>query len=439
MITKISSDELVEYGVQSATDIFFGGFQGEALNAPIVDLDQLLQMLDMDGQALSLYRVITSPLISTPIQIISRNKRSQREAEFVRKNLLEPPHKGGMETPIHYVLSAIARVIIEGYSPHELVWKIDESENKALLKKIAYRPARTCNVLVDDTGMYNGFVQRTNFLGRSITATIEKDKSLWFLANPEFNHLYGKSMFNAAYYHYEKKHKLYYIAHIAAQLKATGAKIIIPPENITEETDRKKVMDAVAKLGFNSTVYLPFGWDLKLLDLGVLADMLPLIHHHDLMMSKSVLAQFLDLGVASDTGSFALAESHSNAFIEQILKVRVNIANVFNNNLIPKMVDYNYTSKNYPTFQYAPLSRVNIQMLRDYFVRIATSRFQNTSPEFYEELEKRVSDAMGFEIDFDGINYPDLRTRNEPKASPDRINKPNTPSDDNPKEGEDDK
>ncbi len=238
---KPSGYDLKEYGVASATDVFFGGLQGELLSAPIVDLDLLLQMLDMDGQALSLYRVLSAPLIGTPIQVISKNKRSKREADFVRKNLFESPHNGGMQTPMHYVLSAVARAVLEGYSPHELVWKFDPREEKVLLRKIAYRPARTCVATADFTGTFTGYKQKTSFLGRHIDVRIPKEKALWFLVNPEFNHIYGKSMFNAAYYHFEKKHKLYYIAHIAAQLKATGAKIISPPEEINEEDDRNSL------------------------------------------------------------------------------------------------------------------------------------------------------------------------------------------------------
>ena len=292
-------DELKEMGVRSLTDVF-SSYANEVTNLPVVDLSQLRIMLDRDGQMRSLYKLITAPFISTPINVIPYDKRSTRESAFVKKNLFNSPHQGGMETPIRKVLATMSRTLLEGFGPHEMVWNYDESESKYVLRKIGFRPPDTVKARVNpNNGEFDGFTQRplTNeFLVPNTVASvglinkqeinINRDKALWFVTNPEFNHIYGKSSFNSAYYHYEKKHKLYYIAHIASQIKATGYRIVKYPENADRE-QRKNFLDAVAKLGFNSNLLIPPEWEVEVVELKGDVNLLPLINHHDIMASKN--------------------------------------------------------------------------------------------------------------------------------------------------------
>ena len=69
-------------------------------------------------------------------------------------------------------------------------------------------------------------------------------------------------------------------------------------------------------------------------------DISPLIQHHDSQMSKSVLAQVLDIGVDSSTGSFNLSDTHLDVFIANLELMAQYIASIFNFSLIPKLIDW---------------------------------------------------------------------------------------------------
>ena len=134
------------------------------------------------------------------------------------------------------------------------------------------------------------------------------------------------------------------------------------------------------------------------------------------MASKSVLAQFLDLGLGTDSGSFSLSESHFNIFVDQIVRNMNEMIEVYNADLIPKMIDYNFSSKKYPRLEYAPLNKLALQMLQNIFSRIATARFMNLNPEMFKAIEQQMSDMMGLGIDFSEIEEPDLRERETTEA-----------------------
>ena len=108
----------------------------------------------------------------------------------------------------------------------------------------------------------------------------------------------------------EKKHKLYYIAHIAAQINALRLRQLKSDATKTKE-EIDKVVAAVSRLGFNSTINMPQGYELDFPDIGNNdMDLLPLIQHHDVQMSKAVLSQVIDIGVEGQTGSFNLSDTH---------------------------------------------------------------------------------------------------------------------------------
>ncbi len=396
----------------SPTDIFTS-FHNEVLNRPEISIESLNRMLNLDGHAFSLYQILTSPLIARKIKIVPKNKRGNREADFVRNNLFSPQISGGMRTPIHRVLSQIARMLIDGFSPFEIVWKIEGG--KVLVDKIAYRPSSSMTAKIDSKGEITHGKQRGSWSGRTVDVDIPIDRMLWFIWGSEFNSIYGRSIFNAPYYHYEKKHKLYYISHIAAQIHASGIKTMQPPTEQTTTKEKEKVMEGMNKIGFNTNIIVPFGWTFKVEDMGALPDLIPLIEHHDIEMGKALLAQFLDLGTSGNTGSFSLSDSHVDVFLEQIRKMEKIVEYVFNNFLIPQMIGFNFGNTNFPTLQYDTMDRKKEGFLKDVFVRIAGSRYTNLSPETIRALEMKVSDIMGLETDFEGVEMPpDQRSANLP-------------------------
>ena len=228
---------------------------------------------------------------------------------------------------------------------------------------------------------------------------IRQDKIMHFVNGPEWNSIFGRSSFIQAFYHYEKKHKLYYIAHIAAQINALRLRVLRTPQDL--EKNIPKYLDLVSKLGFNSTINLPKDVDLELLDIGNnFPDVLPLIQHHDTQAAKSLLAQVIDVGVEGRTGSFNLSDTHFDIFIVNLELMGDYIASVFNSVIIPKLIDWNFGTGNYPRVKFSPFDRQIKQLLFEVYKRIIGAANLNVTPEFILETEQEVAKTLGLNLDY---------------------------------------
>lgn len=375
--------------------------QNTFINTPRIPNDKIDSMYASDGEVAGLYRIITTPLRGADIRIHPKHKRAGRESNFIEEVFTNSPNDGGMRTSLNMVMATILREIMDGYSPHEIVWKIEDGFVR--IDKLAYRPVNSIlKILTNNHSEIEKYVQRVQGMG-SEEVEIPADKVLHFVFQPEFNPIFGRSMFTQAYYHFEKKHKLYYISHIAAQIRALRLRILRAPDSASEQKI-KDVMDMVAKLGFNSTVLLPEGFELDLPDIsGTAPDILPLIQHHDAQMAKSILAQVLDVGVEGRTGSFNLSETHLDIFITNLELISSSIASVINTTLIPKLIDWNFGTKNYPTIQFVPFNRDAKKALSALFLKLATAKQVNVTPQFRLEVEKRVAKDLGLDISYQEV------------------------------------
>lgn len=374
------------------------------INSPTIPSEKIDSMFASDGEVAGLYRIITTPLRGADIRIHPKHKRGNREADFIREIFTNSPNDGGMRTPLNLVMATILRQIMDGYSPHEIIWKIENGFVR--IDKLAHRPINSITkILTNNQGEIEQYVQRISGSLGSQEAKIPADKVLHFVFQPEFNPIFGRSMFTQAYYHFEKKHKLYYISHIAAQIRALRLRILRARE--TDEEKVNKVLEMVAKLGFNSTIVLPGEYDLEFPDIsGDGPDVLPLIQHHDAQMAKSILAQVLDVGVEGRTGSFNLSETHLDIFITNLELISSAIAAVFNTTLIPKLIDWNFGTDNYPKIQFVPFDRDAKKSLSSLFLKLAIAKSINVTPQFRLEVEKRVAEDLGL----DGIEYDAIET-----------------------------
>ncbi len=371
------------------------------INNPRIPAEKMDSMFASDGEVAGLYRIITTPLRGADIRIHPKNKRANREANFIREIFLNSPNDGGMRTPLNLVMATILRQIMDGYSPHEIVWKIENGFIK--IDKLAHRPVNSITKIVtNNQGEIEQYVQRISGSLGSQEAIIPADKVLHFVFQPEFNPIFGRSMFTQAYYHFEKKHKLYYISHIAAQIRALRLRIIRAPQ--IEEEKINQVLEMVAKLGFNSTIVLPDGYELEFPDIsGDSPDVLPLIQHHDAQMAKSILAQVLDVGVEGRTGSFNLSETHLDIFITNLELISSAIASTINTTLIPKLIDWNFGTGNYPKIEFIPFDRDSKKSFSSLFLKLAIAKTLNVTPQFRLEVEKRVSEDLGLDLEYDDI------------------------------------
>lgn len=397
----------------------FGSYDGELLNPAEIDIPNLLQRIDImlrtDGHFRALARLLSLPFRQAKWSVVP-DEDGEEEADFITQMLSRPPYQGGMTTSFDYVRSLAAKAFWQGYAVWEEVYAVAEVPGHGqciVLRKLAPREASTVSFMADDHGGFDGIRQRaSDRRGGMRTIQIPKNKVLFFTVDKEEHPFYGRSMFEPALYHFDKKHKLYYIAHIAAQIAAVPARIAYQEGGGQDEltpTKRSQLQTALANFGFNTAMIAPKGIKVEAFEGGsdsAISGIMELINHHNIQASQSILAQFIDLGQSgsSSVGSFALSKDSSDIFLMCSQALLNSWAETLSVHLIPKFIDWNFGTGKYPTLVFDPLADETKAAMLEVFSALAVSATNNTSPDFIWELEKRVADQLGLAIDYDKLD-----------------------------------
>lgn len=384
----------------------------EALRDEDITVRQLTAMRKTDGQARALYRLLTLPIraaLKTATFVPEDNvDGGEEEAEFISQMLTLPPAAGGMVTPLNRVIAQMLMGLFDGFAAFEMVYtapKTGPLANKWTLKKMAYRPSDTITFLVDNRGDFAGLRQQALFQGRTIDVPIPGEHVAYYAANEEEKRFYGQSYFQAAFYHWDKKFKLYVIAHIAAQRAAVGTRVGKMPPN-PNRAEKTKFTQALADLGVAQYISIPEGYTVESLREGGSFDFLAHINHHNSQMSKSILAPFFDdqQGSGGDASLVDFGRQSDAIFMMMLTTIMGEIEDVINNTVIPRFIDWNFGTSKYPRFQFGNLSADQKAQFLEVFKTLATGGQAITvQPEFIHEMEKQMAEEFGLEIDWETV------------------------------------
>jgi hypothetical protein len=383
---------------------------GTISNNPVVTIDQLVEMRRRDGQAKALVQLVTLPLrlaLQAGEWIEPEDGGATKEAEFANQMWTLPPTGGGMTTPQAKLVRQMLLAITDGFAAFEIVRHIPKEgplKGKITIRKLAYRDPRTIRFKVDKNGGYAGFRQVTHDgEGNIIDVTLKPSKTLTITQHDELNPYYGVSLFESAYPHFDAKRKLYYIAHLAAQFAAVPGRIgEIPHSARVGEVNAFRV--ALQNFAFNASMLVPPGYTVTPFNGNTNFDFLKLIDHHNQQMSKSILASFFDqeqraVLIENTTGTDAAAD----LFLSNIETIANDIAEAMTHYLMPQFINLNFSSKKYPIFKPGKLSDHAKAAISEMFKTVVVSGILNSTPEFVRELEKKVSEDLGLDIDYEAI------------------------------------
>jgi hypothetical protein len=379
-----------------------------------ISVRQLNTMRRQDGQARALYRLLTMPMLAAlkncAVTVPDGQKGGDKEAQFIKDMFFLPPAAGGMMYPFKRFVKQLFLSLFEGFSAWELIyWQptYGPLKGKYTIREIGWRPSETLTFLLDGQGQFNGFRQRTFFQGRTIDVKIPKDTALYFANEEAERPFYGVSMFESAFYHYDKKVKLYFITHLAAQRKAVGMRVGTmapnPPAN-----DKANFVRGLASLGLAQYMVLPNAdWQVNnLVDQGTF-DFLGLINHHNSQMSKSVLAAWFDdaQGTGGDSTLVDFGKQSDVTFMMMLTSFLDDAAQFINHDLIPRFIDWNFGSALYPEFHWGELTAEQRAAIQEIFTQLAAAGPQaNVTPDFMIGLEQKMAEDLGLEdIDYDKI------------------------------------
>lgn len=370
-------------------------------------VSQLVAMRRLDGQARALYRLLTLPIRAA----LSKSKfipadGGEAEAEFIELQFTLPPASGGMTVTFHKFMAQLLQGLFDGFAPFEQVYdysKYGPLKGKYYLKKLGYRQPNTITVVETSDGHFDGFRQRAYVSGKTVDVLIPRERAFYFAAQEEENKYYGVSFFQSAFYHYDKKVKMYYIAHLAAQRAAVGTRVGTYPVNLSD-IQKRSFAQNLSNLAVAQWMMVPEGTKVEMLKEGGSFAFLDYINHHNNQMSKSILANFFDKDTGSGEGDKTLVNFGApgdTMFILMLRAIMDDIANSINHYIIPPLIDWNFSGGKYPTFQWSELTDEQKALINNTFNTLASS--ETVSPEFTRELEKKMAEDMGLEIDWDEV------------------------------------
>lgn len=375
-------------------------FEGEIIPTDKIKIEDLIKMRQRDGTVSALYNVLTYPILANPWSIEPEDDtpEAKKQAQFVEEALKRPPHKGGMTTPFDLVLADMLRAVLEKHRAFEKVYTLT-AEGKITYKKIASRDNSTIRIMTDDRGGFNGIKQEA-YIGKKFeTVVIPREKAFLYTFGKEKNWLEGESAFRAAYYHYEKKHRLYYLAHQAVQVGALPPRVVKgAPKAKQPELDA--TVAAVDRLGVNTTVGIPDGYALEPYEAGKgRIDPVPIIDHHNAEMARSILAQFIMLGTGGNasTGSWALSNDQSDMFILALRGLMSSIESHITSYLLPDLIEYNFASPKYPSFKFANITDATTQLLKEVALKVLDKRPEGIP----DDMVRGVVDKLATQLDID--------------------------------------
>lgn len=411
----------VEYNLPFATPYTEGGSKKDKENRELRELlretgeeygpgvSQLVAMRRLDGQARALYRLLTLPIRAA----LSKSSfvpadGGEAEAEFITDQFTLPPASGGMSVTFHKFMAQLLQGLFDGFAPFEQVYDYatyGPLKGKYVLRKLAYRQPSTITAIEDTDGHFQGFRQRAYRDGKTIDVHIPRENAFYFAAQEEERKYYGVSFFQSAFYHYDKKVKMYYIAHLAAQRAAVGTRVGTIPSNATAN-DKRTFASNLSNLALAQWMLVPETYKVEMLKEGGSFAFLDYINHHNNQMSKSILANFFDKdsGGSTDQALVSFGQPGDTMFVLMLRAIMDDIANSINHYIIPRLIDWNFSGGKYPTFQWAALTDEQKAIISTTFDKLATAGQSATvSPEFIREMEKKMADEMGLELDWDEI------------------------------------
>ncbi len=373
-----ANDKTVSTGEigQSGTLIFNGIITNEEYNRELVGKSALKiydRMRRSDGTVAAAVRVCRLPIQSASwtMEAASDSAEDIKIADFVRQNLFNNEN---------FEFSELLREVLSffefGHSVFELVWNPEYTyENTPFigLSKVASRKQTSIQSWEIEGGK-PGITQNTLTTGG--VARIPMEKLLVFTFDKEGDNYEGISLLRPAYKHWYIIDSLYKIDAIRHERQGLGIVEVIHPDGASEEDIRKaEELARAARANEEANIRHGKDWTFEFMDMkaGTTSNPMESVAHHDAKIVKSVLAPFLNYGADKSGGNRALSADSSKLFILALEAAAKLVASGFNRQVVKRMVDMNFTTKNYPTLSFGKLSDDNVVELSEAVGKLVTA------------------------------------------------------------------
>lgn len=407
----IDAPSMRERGSSFSYEKFFSGFEdGKVFTYDWASPRRFKEMLDTDGKAASIEKLLSYPIISAPWEI-KGVKGDRGEAEFVQEFFHASAQNGGMKGGIDLLIAQMTFAETIRRTFHEKVFKVRESDDKIIYDKIAWRPPETCELALNaKTSEIEGFRQmptwQYNMWDRMVPQqSVDKNgwipiygnKALVYINGASRDPIDGLSSMQVPFWCWETKRKIRYIWY--QYLETTSL-----PKTIVKNEDEDEAIATARKVAtLRSRDVLGIGLDNEIDTLessGQGATQFQLaLAWLDNEMSNSVVQHFGELassGGQSGSGSYALSQTLSQLFLRTRRVVARDMARVITDQVIGDLVRHNFgVDAAVPQFVFGPLSEANEDSVLQAFSGLTqTSQAGRLPKEFLDQLTIRVATIL---------------------------------------------
>lgn len=412
-----------------AGDIVFEGFDREESRVDDIKIEDYRKMLDNDTTVEALYNIFTMSILAATYHIdADSNDEGEAQAEFVRRNLLEPPHKGGMQTPINLFIDQSLAAIYEGFALFEKVYEV--RGDKLVIKRLAHRDSTTLTLIRDSEGGFGGVRQKASDAdGIYHEVTIPAYKCFLFTYGKSRSYLYGRSAFKPLYPRYDKKRRLEYLDSIALQADAIKPKVLQRTvDGVIDDQLKKartKALEVLGRLGKrNSVASLPYGYKLDVLNTEG-RDPHQSIERQNSEMARAFHASVIltaTQGSSSNVGSYSLSTNQKDLLHTAITGVMRLLEAHINQYLIADLVDLNFAERHYPEFHFDTPDESIISAVFEAFKLLVQK--DKVSDDIAAGIEESTANRLGIDLEA-------VKKRRQEETEDDKTDNDTTPDSEN--------
>jgi phage gp29-like protein len=328
-----------------------------------------------DGQVRAVLSVIGLPIRSTNWYVEPPAQPSASEKEAAE--LLQTDLMGGMKCSFDDVLRDTLRAVYFGFNLSELEW--EERAGRAALRSIESRnPLLIESWLYDEQGdlagaLYAGTKLRgSGAVDRPAAHTYARVvlpiyRLVHTIYEGENGNPTGQGLWRPMYTHWKIKDFFYQTSMTVAERTAMGVPYATMPETASPE-DRQKMVDCLRWLRStrDSAIVLPFGTTIDWFEVRRdITEALPIMQHHDALMARAALAQFLNLG-QTQTGTQSLATEHVRLFMDAEDGIARGMASSLTRQVARRWYEMNYPradARRCPRLRHRPIRMQNLDGL----------------------------------------------------------------------------
>lgn len=398
--------------ITSSVSSMFKTYEAEERRVDVLKIADYRRMRDNDGQVQMLISSIKNTIFSVGFDILDDpdwedKQKPSEEKIFIEKNLTSPYWKGGMYTDITSVNSIILRALEEGFMPLEIVYR--EEDGKLLLDKILPRTTAgemtDFKMLVGTRGEFLGVNQRLTVAGQYKDVIIANDTDIHKIINvvwgAEYGSAFGRSALKPIWYHYDKGHKGMYLNHVGHEFGAVKFRHLKKKGGTKVNAGSDEAMLAnLDRIGLSSSIIVPQDqYELTFEDASD-ADVMrvgkEMIDYHTTQMAKAWLAQFIELGVSSNSGSRALAGDSINFFKAGLQGVATTLLENTWNILIADAIKLNFNRGIYPRLKWRPMEDETVQVIYELLKEMAGK--DQLGDQMKAEILGKASDKLNLDV-----------------------------------------